>query len=98
MKTVYRRGQEHRAVQLVICRDENNMSRVMRNPDFCTCENKGAGQLPSFSVFAVYLLPTESEISMIKPSSVVVQPRLCRTWSEILMIGILATRLIKGGS
>ena len=29
------------------CCDSNEISRVMRNPDFSLCENKGADQLPS---------------------------------------------------
>ena len=38
------------------------------------------------------LLP-QSEISSLFPSSVAVQPGLCRTWSETLKTGFLTTRL-----
>ena len=39
------------------------------------------------------LLP-KSEISRLQPSSVVVQPGLCGTWSETPKTGFLTTRLI----
>ena len=39
------------------------------------------------------LLP-KSEISSLQPSSVAVQPGLCRTWSETPKTGFLTTRLI----
>ena len=39
-------------------------SRVMRNPDFCICENKGASQLRSAFVFA-----TKKEQSVYKASN-----------------------------
>ena len=70
------------------------MSRAMRKPIFCICENKDADQLRSnckadqrlcFSYIdtcsAIPLLP-KSEISSHLPSSVTVQPDLCRTRSE----------------
>ena len=34
--------------------DEAHMSRIMREPAFCICENKGAVQLISAFVFATY--------------------------------------------
>ena len=71
----------------------------MRKPAFCICKKqKGAGQLHSnikanyhlcFRYIhvdsAIPLLP-KSEISSLLPSSVFVQPVLCRTW---LKIGLL---------
>ena len=38
-------------------------------------------------------LLSKSEISSLNPSSVAVQPGLCRTWSEIPKTGFLTTRL-----
>ena len=79
------------------------MSRVVRKPDFCICENKDADQLPGnreadqrlcfrYTDSTIPLLP-KSEISSILLSSVAVQPGLCRTWSETPKTGFLATRL-----
>ena len=67
------------------------------------CENKDADQLRSNCVAdqrlcfrnmdsAISLL-YKSEISSLNPSSVVVQPGLCRTWSETPKTGFLTTRL-----
>ena len=39
-------------------------------------------------------LPPKTEFSRLWPSSVAVQPGLCRTWSKITKTGFLATRLI----
>ena len=81
----------------------------MRKPAFCICENKGADQVRStdqlrsnfaadqslcfpYIVSTISLLP-KSEISGLYPSSVVVQPGLCLTWSETPKTGILMTRL-----
>ena len=80
------------------------MSRVMRKPAFCICENKDADQLCGnctadqrlcihYTDSAITLLP-KSEISNLSPPSVVVQPGLCRTWSETSKTGYLAKRLI----
>ena len=63
----------------------------------CTCENKDADQLcgdrtaDQHLLFShidstITLLP-KSEISSLLPSSVAVQPRLCRNWLEILKTG-----------
>ena len=63
----------------------------MRKPAFCTCENKDADQLRGnreadqrlcfrYTDSTIPLL-LKSEISSLKPSSVAVQPGLCRTWS-----------------
>ena len=68
---------------------------------FCICENKDADQLRSnctadqrlrfrYTDRRIPLLP-RSEIS---PSSVAVQPGLCRIWSETPKTGFLTTRLI----
>ena len=64
------------------------MSRVMRKPAFCICENKDADQLRDnreadqrlcfrYTESTIPLL-SKSEISSLQPSSVVVQPGLCR--------------------
>ena len=76
----------------------------MRKPDFCICENKDADQLRGNReadqrlVFAIrivqsllYLNPKFQASSHL---SVVVQPGLCRTWSETPKTGFLTTRLI----
>ena len=75
----------------------------MRKTAFCICENKDAdeprgnrdGSVPSFRYMdsAIPLLP-KSEITSLQPSSVAVQPGLCRTWSETPKTGFLTTRLI----
>ena len=67
------------------------MSRIVRKPDFCLCENKGADQLRSnceadqrlcfrYMNSKIPLLP-KSEISSVYPSSVGAQAGLCQTWS-----------------
>ena len=82
----------------------NHMSRVLRNPAFCICENKDADQLRGnreadqrlcfrYTDTAIPLLP-ESEISSLLTSSAVAQFGLCRTWSETPKTGFLTTRLI----
>ena len=64
----------------------------MRKPAFCICENKDADQLRGnreadqrlcfrYKASTFLLLP-KSQISSFYPSSVTVQPGLCRTWSE----------------
>ena len=68
------------------------MSRVMRKPTFCICENKGADQLRGNReadqrlcfryIDSMIPLLSKSEISSLLPSSVAVQPGLCRTRSE----------------
>ena len=81
-----------------------NMSRVVRKPAFCICENKDADLLRGnreadqrlcfrYTDSTIPLLP-KSEISSFYPSSVTVQPGLCRTWSETPKTGFLITRLI----
>ena len=80
------------------------MSRVVRKPAFCICENKDADQLRGnheadqrlcfrFTDSTISLLP-KYEISSLQPSSVAVQPGLCGTWSETPKTGFLTTRLI----
>ena len=75
----------------------------MRKPDFCICENKHADQLRGnreadqrlcfrYMDSTIPLL-SKSEISILQPSSVAVQPGLCRTWSETLKTGFLTSRL-----
>ena len=55
------------------------MSRAMKKPAFCICENKDADQRLCFRYkdSTIPLLP-KSEISSLYPSSVAVQPGLCR--------------------
>ena len=75
----------------------------MRQPAFCICENKDVDQLRGnheadqrlcfcYIDMSFPLLP-KSEISSLYPSSVAVQPGLCRTWSETPKTGFLTTRL-----
>ena len=82
----------------------NFVSRDVRKPDFCICENKDADQLRGdreadqrlcfrYTDSRIPLLP-KSEISSIWPSSVAVQTGLCGTWSETPKTGFLTTRLI----
>ena len=79
------------------------VSRVVRKPAFCICENKDADQLRGNREAdqrlcfrhmdrVIPLLP-KSEISSLWPSSVAVQTGLCRTMSETPKIGFLRTRL-----
>ena len=76
----------------------------MRKLAFCICEKKDADQLRGngeadqrlcfrYKDSTIPLLP-KSEISSVYPSSVAVQPGLCRTWSETLKTSFLTTRLI----
>ena len=68
------------------------VSRVMRKPTFCICENKDADQLRGNReadqrlcfryIDSKIPLLFKSEISRLEPSSVAVQPGLCRTRSE----------------
>ena len=78
----------------------------MRKPAFCICENKDADQFRGnrqadqrlcfrYKNSTIPLLP-KSEISRLYPSSVAVQPGLCRTWSETPKTGFLRTRLNYG--
>ena len=82
------------------------MSLVMRKLAFCICENKDADQLRGIreadqrlcfrytdTCSTISLLP-KYEISSLQPSSVAVQPGLCRSWSETPKTGFLTTRLI----
>ena len=80
------------------------MSRDVRKPDFCICENKDADQLCGnrttdqrhcfrYTDRTIPPLP-KSEISSLKLYLVIAQPGLCRTWSEIPKTGFLTSRLI----
>ena len=74
----------------------NKMSRVMRKPTFCICENKDADQLRGNReadqrlcfryVDSTIPLLSKSEMSSLYLSSVAVQPGLCRTRSETRML------------
>ena len=76
----------------------------MRKPASCICENKDTDQLrgnreAGQSVCFRYVdstipLLSKYEISSLKPSCVVVDPGLCRTWSETPKTGFLTTRLV----
>ena len=64
----------------------------MRKPAFCICKNKTADDQRlcfRYTDSTIPLLP-KSKIS----SSVVIQPGLCRTWSETPKTGFLTSRLI----
>ena len=76
------------------CGNVYYMSRVVRKPAFCICENKDADQLLCFRYTdsTISLLPKYG-ISSLQPSSVAVQPGLCGTWSETPKAGFLTTRL-----
>ena len=68
----------------------------MRKPTFCICENKDADQLRGNReadqrlcfryLDSIIPLLSKSEISSLWPSSVAVQPGLCRTRSETRML------------
>ena len=79
------------------------MSRIVRKPDFCLRESKGADQLRgnreadqrlcfryTDSIFPLLLI---SEISSFYSASVTVQVSLCQTWAETPKTGFLASRL-----
>ena len=80
------------------------MSRVVRKPAFCICENKDADQFRGnreadqrlcfrYTYSTIPPLP-KYEITSLLPSSVAVQPGLCGTWSETPKTGFLTMRLI----
>ena len=59
------------------------MSRVMREPTFCKCENKDVDRSLCFRyINSTIPLLSQSEYSSLLPSSVAVQPGLCKTRSE----------------
>ena len=70
----------------------HKMSLEVRKPAFCICKNKDPDQLCGnrdadqclcfcYTDRTIFLLP-KYKISSIQPSSAVVQPGLCHTWSE----------------
>ena len=69
-----------------------DMSLVVRKPAFCICENKDADQLRGNReadqrlcfryIDSTIPLLSKSEISSLWPSSVAIQPGMCRTRSE----------------
>ena len=79
------------------------MSRHMRKPTICICENKGADQLRGnreadqrlcFRYMDSTIPPLlKSKIARIQPASVTVQAGLCRTWSELQIVGFLMHKL-----
>ena len=94
------------AVAKIVETISSHLSRAMRKPALCICENKEADQLRGnreadqrlcFRYIASTILPLpKSKISSLYPSSVTVQPGLCRTWPETPKTGFLTitTRLI----
>ena len=76
----------------------------MRKQTFCICENKDAGQLRGYReadqrlcfyyIDSTIPLLSKSEISSLYPSSVAVQPDLCRTRFRNQNVGFLMTGLI----
>ena len=92
-------------IKYVFCDNYSiNLSRVVRKPTFCICENKDADQLRGNREADQRLcfrytdstipLPPKSENSSLYPSSVTVQLGLCWTWSETPKTGFLRTRPI----
>ena len=81
-----------------------HMSRVVRKPAFCICENKDADQLRGYReadqrlcfryIDSTIPLLYKSEISSLYSFSVAVQPGLCQTWTQTPKTGFLRTRLI----
>ena len=76
------------------------MSHIKKKPAFWICEYKGTDQLCGncagdqrlcfhYIDSTISLFP-KSETSSLLPSSAVVQPGLCRTWSEIQKSGFFA--------
>ena len=81
------------------------MSCIMRKPDFCLCENKGADQLRTnceadqrlcfrYRDGTIPLL-LKSEISSFYPSSVAAQTGLCQTWSETPKTRVMAQIILE---
>ena len=80
------------------------MSRIVRKPDFCICENEDADQLRGYREADQRLcfrykdstipLLSKSDISSLYPSSVAVQPGLCGTRTETPKTSFLTTRPI----
>ena len=80
----------------VACIWQTNMSRFMRKPTFCICENKDADQLCGTRkadqrlcfryIDSSIPLLSKSEISSLLPYFVAVQPGLCRTRSKTRML------------
>ena len=61
------------------------MSRIVRKPAFCKCENKDADQLHGNREAdqRICFRYKDSTIRLLSKSSVAVQPGLCRPWSEV---------------
>ena len=85
------------------CIMSDKLSRRMGTPTIFIGENKGADQLRSnceadqrlcfrYTDSTISLL-SNSKISSLYPSSVSVQPGLCRIWSEAQIVGFLMHRL-----
>ena len=86
------------------CTYYSYMSHIMRKLEFATVKTKVQiscaviAQLISTFVFASWIVQSLSFVNpkfrVSKPASVVVQPGLCRTWSEIHIVDFLMRRLI----
>ena len=84
---------------------QQHMSRVVRKPAFCICQNKDADQLRGNRKADQRLcfrysdstipLPPMYENSSLWPHCLTVQPSLCLTWLETPKTGFLTTRLIR---
>ena len=77
------------------------MSSIMRKPDFCLCENKGADQLRSKQlsafVFATWIVQFLFFLNLEFPVSshlLIVQLILCLTWSKTQIVGFLMRSLV----
>ena len=79
------------------------MSRIIRKPDFCLCENKDTDQLCSnctadqrllFLLLGQYNSSITSTQNLKSLSSETVQANLCQTRSETPKTGFLTLRLI----
>ena len=89
--------------QALLLWDILQLSLVMRKSAFCICENKDAEQLRGNHeadqrlcfryIDSTIPLLLKYEISSFLPSCVVVQPNLCRTWSDTPKTNFLTTRL-----
>ena len=69
-----------------------NLSRHMGKPIICIGENKGTFVF-CYTDSTISLI-SKSKISSLYPSSVTVQPGLCRTCLETQIVGFLTLRLI----
>ena len=76
-------------------REKTGLLHMRKQRRRSACGNRKADQHPCFRYTdsTIPLLP-KFEISSFEPSSMAVQPGLCRTWSKTPKTGFLTTRLI----